>query len=56
MITPPIDRAAQVRAQAERRLGNGLLFLDAEFFDWFEALVREALVEHEIDVRRDEEK
>jgi hypothetical protein len=44
---PTRDRAANARAEIERIFANSL----REFFDHVEDIIREAITEHEIDVR-----
>jgi hypothetical protein len=53
MIISAADRAAKVCAEIKRIFGKRL-FLDLEFFDRLEDIICEALVEHEIDVRRED--
>jgi hypothetical protein len=50
-MIPPADRAAHVRAKIARRYGGTLFFVNDEFLDLVEAILREALVEAEVDVR-----
>ncbi len=45
MITPPADRAASIRAEAER--------LCEEILERLEVRIAEAIAEHESDVRRE---
>jgi hypothetical protein len=56
MITSAADRAAAVRVNLERVFSR-CLFLEStdrrEFFDRLQAIICEALIEHEVDVRRE---
>jgi hypothetical protein len=52
-VISPADRAARVRRDIEWVFGLRL-FIDRGCFDRIEDLVREALTEHEIDLRREE--
>jgi hypothetical protein len=49
MSETPSDRAAQIRAELERRLAES----NKEISDWLQDAVTEALVEREVDTRRE---